>query len=310
MSWRAGFYINVPIGIAMIIAAFRFISETPRTTGRFDLPGAMTSTLGMGALVYGIVHSADAGWSVPATIVPIALGLLLLGAMVVNEWRAPQPIMPLRLFANRERSGAVIARLLFAGTMIAFFFFTTQFLQGVYHYSPLQAGLAFLPMTIVQFAVAITVPRLTHRFGNAPLLAVGLALVAVGMAWMTQLTPATPYLAGVALPMLLIGVGQGLGFGPLTAAGIAGVTAKDAGAASGLVNTAHQLGSTLGVGILVAASAGAATLAHRVSDAYLGGTIMLLIALVATLALIVPGERSLRAATSPAIPEQSQGGHA
>jgi EmrB/QacA subfamily drug resistance transporter len=294
VSWRAGFFINVPIGIAMMVAAARFIPDFPRASGRFDLIGAVCSTLGMGALVFGIVNSADAGWAAPTTVTALAAAAVLLALLVVNEWRANQPIMPLHLFANRERAGAYTARLLFAGTMIGFFFFTTQFLQGVYGFNPLQAGVAFFPMTIVNFFVALAVPRLTHRFGNAALLAAGLALTLAGMFWLSRITAETPYLTGVALPMVLIGIGQGLAFAPLTAAGIAGVTARDAGAASGLVNTSHQLGSALGVGVFVALSANAGSLAGSVAIAYTGGSVMLAAALAAVLVLIVPAERTAR----------------
>ena len=196
--------------------------------------------------------------------------------------------MPLHLFSHRERAGAYLARLLFAGTMIGYFFFTTQFLQGVYGYGPLQAGLAFLPMTVVNFVVALPVSRLTARFGNAPLLAAGLAVTLAGMTWLAQLTATTPYLTGVALPMVLIGIGQGLAFAPLTAAGLARVTAADAGAASGLVNVTHQLGSTLGVAVLVSLSAGGTALADRVTTAYTGGAVMLAAALAAVLVLVLP----------------------
>ncbi|MEV5050535.1 MFS transporter [Arthrobacter sp. LAR12-1-1.1] len=297
VSWRAGFYVNVPIGIAMIIAAVRFIPESPRASGRFDFTGAVASTLGMGALVFAIVNSVDAGWAAPETATALIVAALLLGLLVLNEWKVKQPIMPLHLFASRERAGAYYtARLLFAGTMIGFFFFTTQFLQGVYGYNPLQAGVAFLPMTIVNFFVALGVPRLTHRFGNAILLAAGLAVTLGGVFWLSRITAATPYLTGVAMPLVLIGIGQGLAFAPLTAAGLAGVTAKDAGAASGLVNTSHQLGSALGVGVLVALSANAGSLAASAAVAYTGGSGMLAAALAAVLILIVPAERSARRA--------------
>jgi EmrB/QacA subfamily drug resistance transporter len=294
VSWRAGFLINLPIGIAMIIAAVRVIPESPRSSGRFDVLGAVCSTLGVGALVFAIVHSTDAGWAAPATLTALAAAVVLLALLVVNERQAKQPIMPLHLFASRERAGAYIARLLFAGTMIGFFFFTTQFLQGVYGFNPLQAGVAFFPMTVVNFFVALAVPRLTRRFGNAALLAAGLALTLAGMAWLSTITAAAPYLTGVALPMVLIGVGQGLGFAPLTAAGIAGASAKDAGAASGLVNTSHQLGSALGVSILVALSTNAGSLAGSAAVAYTGGSFMLAGALLAALLLVVPAERAAR----------------
>jgi EmrB/QacA subfamily drug resistance transporter len=294
VSWRAGFFVNVPIGAAMIIAAIRVIPESPRASGRFDVLGALCSTLGMGACVFAIVNSTDAGWAAPETITALAAAAVLLSLLVMNERKAKQPIMPLHLFASRERAGAYAARLLFAGTMIGFFFFTTQFLQGVYGFNPLQAGVAFFPMTVVNFFVALAVPRLTQRFGNASLLAAGLALTLAGMTWLSTITADTPYLTGVALPMVLIGVGQGLAFAPLTSAGIAGASANDAGAASGLVNTSHQLGSALGVGVLVAVSANAGSLAGTVAVAYTGGSIMLATALLVTLVLIVPAERVVR----------------
>ena len=248
ISWRAGFFIDVPIGLAMIILAPRYLAESPRTPGRFDVVGAVTATLGIGGLVFGIISSADAGWSAPLTITAFGSGSLLLAVFVANERRAAQPIIPLRLFASRERFGAYAARLLYMGAMIDFFYFTTQFLQEVLSFNPLQAGLAFFPMTVVNFAVAVAITRLTARFGNAAPLAVGVAVTLAGMVWLSRLDVHSQYLTGVALPMVLLGVGQGLAFAPMTSAGIARVTAKDAGAASGLVNTAHQLGSSLGAG--------------------------------------------------------------
>src|SRR5207245_1913716 len=132
-----------------------------------------------------------------------------------------------------------------------FWFFITQFLQSVLGYSGFQAGLAFLPMTVVNFAVAVGVPRLTQRLGNGRLLACGLTVTLIGMAWLSRLSADTSYLMGIALPMVLIGVGQGAALSPLTASGIIRVAPEDAGAASGLVNVAHQLGGSLGLGILV-----------------------------------------------------------
>ncbi|SCD43042.1 drug resistance transporter, EmrB/QacA subfamily [Streptomyces sp. BpilaLS-43] len=298
ISWRAGFFINVPIAIAVIIASVRYLPSFESVRGRFDLLGAVTSTVGMGALVYGIINAGENSWGAPLTVWPIVIGVVVLAVFVINEWRARQPIMPLRLFASRERSGAAVARLLFAGTMIAFFFFTTQYFQGVYGWSPLQAGLGFLPMTIVQFGFSLLVSRLTRKVGSAPLLVVGLAFVTGGMAWITQLTAETSFLVGAVGPLILIGIGQGLAFGPLTAAGIAGARTEDAGAASGLVNTAHQLGSTLGIAILTTVAVGATTLEQHIIDAYIGGTVMLAVALLATLVLIAPSELAQRRRTA------------
>lgn len=297
VSWRAGFFINVPIAILMIVGAARYLPAFATQRGRFDVLGAITSTLGMGALVYGIINAGEHGWAEPMTVILLVAGTVVLGCFVLNEWRAVQPIMPLRLFASRERSGAAIARLLFAGTMIAFFFFTTQFFQGVYNWTPLQAGLGFLPMTLVQFVSSLFVSRLTRQLGNAPLVAGGLALVLAGMIWITQLTAETSFLAGAVGPLVLIGLGQGIAFGPLTAAGISGAKIEDAGAASGLVNTAHQLGSTLGVAILTSVAATATSQEARVSHAYVGGAGLIGVALIAALVLIVPAELTRRRRT-------------
>ena len=267
ISWRVGFFINVPIGIAMMWAARRSIAETEPHTGAFDLAGALSSTVGMTSLVYGIVASATAGWSDPFTLAAIGAGVILLALFVFIEAKAAQPIMPLRLFASRERNAAYAARLLFLGAMVGFWFFTTQFLQGVLGYRPAAAGLAFLPATLPNFAAAIATPKLTKRLGNGRLLAIGLGLALAGMAWLSRASVDSGYLAGVALPMVLIGIGQGLSLGPLTVAGVAGVAAEDAGAASGLVNVAHQLGGSLGFGILVVVftAAGAPGLGARVN---------------------------------------------
>jgi EmrB/QacA subfamily drug resistance transporter len=299
LSWRVGFYINVPIGIALIAAARRYLSESERRSGDFDSAGALSSTLGMTALVYGLVRSATAGWSDSLTVAALAAGLALLAFLVFNEWRSKQPIMPLRLFASRERAGAYSARVLYLGAMMGFWFFTTQFLQGVLGFSPFAAGMAFLPTTLPNFAAAMAVPKLARRFGNARLLAGSLTLTLIGMAWLSRVSADASYLTSVALPMVLIGIGQGGALAPLTAAGVAGVASEDAGAASGLVNVAHQLGSSLGLAVLVVVFAAAGSgvldphqlLARRISTALTAGTVMLAFALALVLALIVrPGK--------------------
>jgi len=261
VSWRAGLFINVPLGLALIWAAPRYLPETPRNAGRFDLGGALSSTLGMTSLVYGFVRAADAGWTDGITLSSFVIGGILLALFVVNERRAAQPITPLRLFKSRERAGALAARVLFVGAIYSAFFFVTQYLQGVKGFGPLEAGLAFLPMTLVVFSMTFAVPRLVQRFGTTRLLTAGLVTAAIGMAWLSRIGPDTPYITGVALPLLLLGIGAGTSFTTLTSAGVAGVAPEDAGAASGLVNVAHQLGGSLGVGILVTVFS-AATPAH------------------------------------------------
>ena len=298
VSWRAGFFLNVPIGAAMIVLAPRFLPESARSHGRFDVAGAASATLGVGALVYGIIHSAGSGWSTPATVLPLLSGAALIAALVFAEGRAAEPVLPLRLFASRERAGAYLARMLYLGAMIGFFFYSTQYLQSVLGFSAFQAGVAFLPMTVVNFAVAMAIPALTARLGQALPLTAGVALTLAGMAWLAQVQVTSSYWTAVALPMILIGAGQGLAFAPLTSAGIAGIGTADAGAASGLVNTFHQLGMALGLSVLVAVSAAsghglpsaAGVLTARVDTALTAGSVLLAACLVAVLGLILPAQ--------------------
>ena len=296
VSWRAGFFINLPIGLLLIAGAHRYISETPTHAGRFDIAGAASSTLGMSMLVYGLVRAAEQGWGDRITLAALSCGIVLLGLFIFIESRASQPVLPLRLFAHRERSGAYAARMLFLGGMVGFWFFSTQFLQGVLGFSPLLAGLAFLPTTVPNFASAMLVPRLVRRFGNGTVLAGGLIVGIIGLAWLGQATTYASYLPSIALPMILIGMGQGCVLAPLTVSAVAGVAPSDAGAASGLVNVAHQLGGSLGLGILVVVYSSAAPaglfgrelLAHRIAMVMDSGAVMLALALMIVLALIVP----------------------
>jgi EmrB/QacA subfamily drug resistance transporter len=298
LSWRWGLFINVPIGLAVIGLAPRYLPETERRSGRFDLTGAVTSTLGMTTLVYGFVRAASDGWSDRSTVTSFVAGGLLLAAFGLTEARAEQPITPLHLFASRQRSGAYGARVLVTGAMFSTFFFLTQFMQGVGGYSALEAGLAFLPMTAVMFAMGRAVPLLTPRIGSARLLTGGLIIAVTGLAWLSRLSEGTHYFPGIALPLALLGIGIGLAFTPLTAAGIAGVAPGDAGAASGLLNVAQQLGGSLGLGILITVFASATRsaaqhppaggsahaeasreLAHAVATSLTGSAVLLSLAL-------------------------------
>jgi EmrB/QacA subfamily drug resistance transporter len=257
ISWRWSLFINVPIGVVLISLAPAYLPETERHTGEFDIAGAATSTLGMSALVYGLVRAAETSWGDAVALGSFVLAALMLAAFVAIEKRARQPITPLRLFASRERVGAYAARLLMVGAMFGMFFYLTQFLQGAESYSALKTGLAFLPVTLSIFAMVKVVPRLLGRIGSQPTLIGGLMLALVGLLWLSRITTSTDYWTGIAIPMALIGVGMGLAFTPLTQAAIAGVDNRDAGAASGLVNVFQQLGSTVGIGLLVTVFAAA-----------------------------------------------------
>ena len=301
VSWRAGFYVNLPIGIALIAATRRHIRETPRHSGRFDIAGALASTMGMGGLVYGFIRSAHSGWGDPVTIATIGGAIVCLALFVAIERRAAQPILPLWLFASAERSGAYAARILYLGAMVGFFFFTTLYLQEVVGYGPALSGLAFVPATILHIPFALAVPRLVKRFAPEQLLMIGIPIGVAGMAWLSRASAGSGYIMSVALPMLLIGISQGLTLSPLTTAGVAGVDPRHAGAASGAVNAAHQIGSSVGLSVLVAVSAigtgalvGPGLMARRVSQAFDAGTGMLILCFAIVVLAIVRPARAAR----------------
>lgn len=266
-SWRWVMFVNVPIGLALVVLGLSVLPETERSRGRFDLPGALLSTTGMTALVYGFVRAADDGWGDPLTVGSFVAGVALLAAFARVELRAEAPITPLRLLADRSRTGAVVARgLLFAG-LFGLFFFLTQFLQDVLGYSPLQTGFAFLPLPLTVFAMSQLTSRvLVRRVDSKLLMLVGISLAGAGFLLAGQLSASAPYVQVLAT-LLLVATGNGLSMVPLTSSAMDRVAPGDAGAASGLVNVTQQLGGTLGVAILVTVFGSAAAGAGRLSGA-------------------------------------------
>jgi predicted MFS family arabinose efflux permease len=216
---------------------------------------------------------------------------VLLSLFVVAERRARQPITPLRLFADRTRASAYLTRVLLVGAVFSMFFFVSQFLQGVLGYSALRAGIAFLPQTLVLFAASQLVSRVATRFSTERLLVAGIGTAFLGMTWLSRIDSTTPYFPGVALPLVVLGLGIGIAFVPLTSASLSGVAVEDAGAASGLVNVAQQVGASLGLGILVtvfaaSSSPGRLGLAHGVNAALTGSAVLLGLALLVAAAAV------------------------
>ena len=279
-SWRWVLFVNIPVGILVIAVTPLFITESPRHPGRFDLAGALTSTGGMTALVYAFIRAAADGWGDRVALAAFGVAAVLLATFLLTESRTVQPITPLRLFGSLSRSGSYLTRLLLVAGMFGMFFFLTQFVQDILGFSPLIAGVAFLPMTLTVFAVSRLAPRLMPRFGATRLMLAGMLPVIAGMAWLAQVSAGTSYLGGILGPMLLLGTGMGVVFVPLTTVSLAGVAAADSGAASSMVNVMQQLGGALGLAILVtvfgtayrhAAAAGTAahgSLIHGVAAAF------------------------------------------
>jgi EmrB/QacA subfamily drug resistance transporter len=257
-SWRWVMFVNVPIGLAVLVAGSSVLGETERRPGRLDLAGGMTSTAGMTAVVLGLVEAGSSGWTAPITVAPLALGLMLMAAFVRIELSAPEPILPMRLLANPVRTGANVARGLGYAGMYGMIFFLTQFFQEVQGHSALVAGLSFLPVPATVFISAQLTSRvLIRRLPEKSLMLMGSALLTAGLLFMTRLTAATSYME--ILPgLILLGAGMGLSFVSLTTASLTDVEPADAGAASGLINVTQQLGAALGLAVLVTAFDGLA----------------------------------------------------
>ncbi|MEU4449828.1 MFS transporter [Nocardioides sp. NPDC023903] len=249
LSWRWGFLVNVPLGILILALSPRYLPETEPRPGRVDILGALSVTIGMSALVYGLVEAAEIGWGSARTLVPLTASVVLLVAFVLIELRAAQPIVPLRLFLSVQRSGAYIGRILIVGAMFSTFYFLSQYLQNVRGLSPLATGLVYVPMTGMFFAMVYAVRWAGPRVSKPVLLLTSLVTAGIGMAWLSRIDATTP-VASILPPLLVLGIGQGIAIILLTDFGMAEVDQGDAGAASGLVNTAHQIGGSIGLALL------------------------------------------------------------
>ncbi|MFJ6702362.1 MULTISPECIES: MFS transporter [unclassified Streptomyces] len=250
LDWRWVFFVNVPIGLLIVALTPQYINESQRHPGRFDIAGALTSTLGMVSLVYGFIRAAEDGWRDSLTLGSFGVAVVLLLAFVFIEARAKEPITPLRMFADRNRSGTYVIMLSLAAAMFGMFFYIVLFVQNVLGYSPIRAGLAFLPVTVAIAVGAGLSQRFLPRLGPKPFMMTGSALVVVGLTWQTFIKPDSSYLGGILGPMLVFGFGMGLNFVTATVTAVSGVAPHEAGAASGLLNAMQQVGGSLGLSIL------------------------------------------------------------
>jgi len=251
VSWRWVMFVNVPIGLAILLVGRVVLVETQRRPGRFDVVGALTSTVGMAGIVLGLVKAGSAGWTKPATLASFAIGAMLLWVFVHNEQRVEEPILPLRLLTHATRSTANAGRGLVYAGMYGLFFYLSQFLQDVQGYSPLRAGIAFLPLPASVFLGSQLTSRvLVRRLPAKAVMSLGIALTTISLLLATRIEAGTSY-AQIAVSLVLLGAGAGISFVSLMSASLADVDAVDAGAAAGLVNVAQQLGAAVGLAVLV-----------------------------------------------------------
>jgi EmrB/QacA subfamily drug resistance transporter len=253
LSWRWVLFVNVPIGIMAAISAPRILVESRAegATRTFDIPGAVTVTAGLSLLVYAVVDAVNAGWGSTATILRLGGAAVLLGTFLIIEARTSEPLMPFSIFRLRTLRGANAVGLLIGMSLFSMFFFISLYLQNVLHDSALKAGLSYLPLSAGIILSAGAAAQLVNRLGFKPVLITGLLLIAVALLWFSQV-PGTggSFAADVLGPSILAAVGLGLAFVPVTIAAVTGTAPREAGLASGLINTSQQVGGALGLAIL------------------------------------------------------------
>ena len=252
-GWPAIFAVNVPLGAIVVVLGLRVIPPIPRVEGtrHFDLTGAALVTAALVSLTFGIVRTDTLGWGAPGVLVPLIGGLVLLGAFLLVEARfAEQPLVPLSIFRiGHLRAANSIIVLLYA-CQFPGWFFLTLYLQQVLHYTAIEAGLGFLPMTLSIFAASTVAPRVVGRFGPRPVITAGMLSSAVGMLYLSGIAPGGTYLNSVLIGAMLSALGMGFTLVPATIVAMQGVAGSQSGVASGLLNTSRLVGGALGLAVL------------------------------------------------------------
>ena len=307
-SWRWTLLVNTPIAIATAVAAV-FVVRESRAEGkaRYDIPGVITSTLGLVALVYGFTKANEDGWSATITIVLLAAAVALLVAFVVIEKNTAEPLLPPRVFTERNRAGAFLVSLLIGLALFGMFLFLVYYMQGTLHYSAVKSGLAFLPFSAGIVVAAGLASGLLPRIGPRPLMVGGTLMAAVGMALFTQISVDGNYLSHILPAEIVMSMGMGFAFVALSSTALIGVADRDAGVASALVNTTQQVGGSLGTALLntIAATAtlhyvrdhgrssGAAGAVHGYTVAFTWGLGALVLATVLAFVLVAKQRKSV-----------------
>jgi EmrB/QacA subfamily drug resistance transporter len=255
LDWRWVLFVNVPIGLIVAFLAPRVLGESERRRGQFDLPGAITGSIGVAALVYGLTNAATSQngvshWGDTKVIVSLVAAVVLLVAFVVIEARSRHPLLPFRVLRSRDRSGSYLVSLCVGTALFGMFFFLTIFVQNVWGYSALKTGIAYLPMMATVMATSAVASQLVSRVGARPLLVAGATIATGGMFWLSRLTEHSSYAGGLLGPMLVTAVGMGLMFVPMSLIALAKVADNDSGVASSLLNTGQQVGGSIGLAVL------------------------------------------------------------
>jgi len=297
----------VPIAILVILAAIPIVKESKaQGSTKYDIPGAVLSTLGLVSLVYGFTEAAkpDVGWNAPSTIAfLVAAGVLLVG-FVLWEQRTSNPLLPLRIALDRNRGGSYLVFLLVGAGLFAMFLFLTFYLQVVLQYSPLRASAALLPFSAGIIVGAGLMSQLMPKLGPKPLMVTGLAMATIGMLWLTQIDVGTSYATHVLPSQVVMSLGMAAVFVPASSTALVGIDPHDAGVGSALLNTTQQIGGSLGTALLNTLYAGAVTsylaahaglapkvaqvdaLIHGYRVAFFWGAVFIAVALLVAIVLI------------------------
>jgi EmrB/QacA subfamily drug resistance transporter len=310
ISWHWIFWVNVPIGLALAPLARIRLVETRGADGHFDLGGLVIASVGLFAIVWGLVRANERGWTSPEILVTLAVGVALMVGFVAYELRSKAPMLPIRYFRNRTFSGANAASLFMFFGMFGSVFLLAQFFQTVQGLSPLSAGLRILPWTAMPIIVAPTAGALSDRINGRTLMAIGLTLQGIGLLWIGHvITPATPYTDFI-LPFILSGIGMGMFFAPVANVVLSSVSAREEGKASGANNAIRELGGVLGVTVLASIFAhwggytsGAAFVAGLTPAINVGGAVVIVGAIVAAM---IPARSRVASAEAESVGDGSR----
>ena len=269
IGWRYIFYLNVPVGAVVLALAPRIVpdSRLALSRRRFDLAGAITGTGGLVLLVYALSQAPQHGWGATPTIVLVAASVAVLIAFLVIESRVRDPLVPLSIFRLRSLAGANLAALLLGGSWFAFIFAGTLYMQEVLHYSALQTGAAWLAASVTSMALAGVSQLLVTRIGAKIVMAIGMTMIGASIIWATRMPVHAHFLANLAGPFVLGGAGTAFSFIPISVAALEGVTERQSGLASGLLNTSTQVGAAIGTAIASSVAVSATKALLRSGDA-------------------------------------------
>jgi EmrB/QacA subfamily drug resistance transporter len=304
ISWQWVFWLNVPVGLLLIPLAIARLRESHGPDKALDLPGLGLASAGLLGVVWGLVNGNADGWTSPAIVASLSAGVALLVAFVMWELRTREPMLPMRFFRNRGFSAANAASLAMSFGMFGSIFLLTQFFQTAQGYSPLEAGLRVLPWTAMPMVVAPIAGALSDKIGSRPILAVGLGLQAIGLAWIAAVSSATVGYASLVGPFIVSGIGMGMFFAPMANVILSAVKPAEEGKASGANNAVREVGGVFGVAVL--ASVFSRYGGYESAEAFNDGLVVatwvgaVVVAGGALAALAIPGRKREAAAGAPA----------